>query len=215
MATAGSPKTSRRGDPHQKRSRETVELILTSAAELLEEIGFERLSTNLICKRATLTPPALYRYFPNKYAVLKELGERLMARQNALLQNWTLAVDDLDQLEVQIAQLLEETIRITRETPAGGWIMRSLHATPILSDVRRQSHRRVSQALSRQAIANWPDVDPGDIFLTNRLGVEIGYALVEMVFDEPELDQADLVRKTASMLAHNMRALLRDRIEAA
>ena len=48
---------------------------------MLEEVGFERLSTNMICKRAGLTPPALYRYFPNKYAVLKELGERRFQRE--------------------------------------------------------------------------------------------------------------------------------------
>lgn len=209
MATAPSPKTTRRGAPHQKRSRETVELILSAAAELLEDVGFENLSTNMICKQANLTPPALYRYFPNKYAVLKELGERLMARQNALLQDWKFGDDDLDQMDSQIAALLAETIRVTRETPAGGWIMRSLHATPILSDVRRQSHRQVSQALSKKALDNWPYLDPARVALANRLGVEMGYALVEMIFDEPDLDQTQLVHSTAAMLAHNLRAVLR------
>ena len=207
MTAATSPKTNRRGAPHQRRSRETVELILSAAAELLEDVGFEKLSTNMICQRANLTPPALYRYFPNKYAVLKDLGERLMARQNALLQDWSLGTDDLDKLDSQIADLLTETIRVTRETPAGGWIMRSLHATPILSDVRRQSHRQVSQALSRQTLATWPGLDPARVALANRLGVEMGYALVEMVFDEPDLDQARLVQMAASMLAQNIRAV--------
>ena len=130
-----------------------------------------------------------------------------MARQNALLQDWSLGTDDLDKLDSQIADLLTETIRVTRETPAGGWIMRSLHATPILSDVRRQSHRQVSQALSRQTLATWPGLDPARVALANRLGVEMGYALVEMVFDEPDLDQARLVQMAASMLAQNIRAV--------
>lgn len=208
MTLATSPQTSRRSAARQKRSRETVELILSAAADLLEEVGFEQLSTNLICKHARLTPPALYRYFPNKYAVLKEMGERLMARQNALLQDWKLAAEDLDKLEAQIASLLEDTIRVTRETQAGGWIMRSLHATPILSDVRRQSHRMVSQALSEQVLTNWPALDPTQVALANRLGVETGYALVEMVFDEPDLDQTELVQRAASMLGHNIRTLL-------
>lgn len=214
MTLATSPQTTRRSAARQKRSRETVELILSAAADLLEEVGFEQLSTNLICKHARLTPPALYRYFPNKYAVLKEMGERLMARQNALLQDWALAAEDLDQLEAQIAGLLEDTIRVTRETQAGGWIMRSLHATPVLSDVRRQSHRMVSQALSEQVLANWPALDPTQVSLANRLGVETGYALVEMVFDEPDLDQTELVQRAASMLGHNIRTLLNPRSDA-
>ena len=213
MTLATPPQTTRRSAARQKRSRETVELILSAAADLLEEVGFEQLSTNMICKRARLTPPAMYRYFPNKYAVLKEMGERLMARQNALLRDWTLAAEDLDQLEAQIARLLEDTIRVTRETQAGGWIMRSLHATPILSDVRRHSHRMVSQALSEQVLANWPELDPAHVALANRLGVETGYALVEMVFDEPDLDHAELVRRAASMLGHNIRSLINTQSE--
>lgn len=74
--------------PRQGRAQETFERILSITAELLAEVGIERLSTNLICERAGLTPPALYRYFPNKYAVLHALGERLMGAQNALLADW-------------------------------------------------------------------------------------------------------------------------------
>jgi len=208
MNTAASPKTARRGAPHQQRSRETLELILSSAAALLEEVGFEKLSTNLICRRANLTPPALYRYFPNKYAVLKELGERLMSRQNAILQDTVLDASDLSVLRDQIQHFLSETIRVTRETEAGGWIMRSLHATPILSDVRLNSHRQVSRALSARILDQWPDLDPDRVFQSSRIGVEMGYAAVEMAFDEPDFDQSESLRLAASMLSHNLHELI-------
>ncbi|MEM7328182.1 MAG: TetR/AcrR family transcriptional regulator [Pseudomonadota bacterium] len=202
------PTTERRGAPHQERSRETVELILSAAAELLEEVGFEKISTNQICKRAKLTPPALYRYFPNKYAVLKELGERLMARQNALLRDRPSGDRQSESFESQIKHLLAETIRVTRETPAGGWIMRSLHATPILADVRRRSHRDMARLLTEQSMPIWPGLNANQAFTTNRMNIELGYALVEMVFDEPELDEQELIRQTASMMAHNIELLL-------
>lgn len=210
MAQASTPNTARRNAPHQKRSRETVGLILHAAAELLEEVGFEKLSTNMICKRADLTPPALYRYFPNKYAVLKELGERLMAAQNDLIDDVTLDLSDPAKIETQIGDLLTATLHVTHDTPAGGWIMRSLHATPILSDVRRDSHRRVSQALTDRMVEVWPDLDRKTCYRTNRLGIEMGYALIEMLFDEPDLDHIELIQASASMLAHNLRALLKD-----
>src|SRR3546814_16662718 len=50
--------------------------------------GIERSSNNMIAARARLTPPALYRYFGDKYAVLEALGRRLMERQNAVLDAW-------------------------------------------------------------------------------------------------------------------------------
>jgi AcrR family transcriptional regulator len=52
--------------PSRATGRSTFEDLLSTAGELLSEVGFEGLSTNLICKRAGMTPPALYRYFPNK-----------------------------------------------------------------------------------------------------------------------------------------------------
>lgn len=56
------------------------------------EVGIDRISTNMICTRAVLTPPSLYGYFDDKYAVIEALGERPMARQNAALEDWDRAV---------------------------------------------------------------------------------------------------------------------------
>src|SRR4029453_1683740 len=74
--------------PKQVRSVQTRERLLDVAGELLAEVGIERISTNLICARAGVTPPALYRYFKDKYAVLEALGRRLMDRQNEVLFAW-------------------------------------------------------------------------------------------------------------------------------
>jgi len=199
--------TSKRATPNQDRSQRTMERVLEAAAELLEEVGFERLSTNLICKRAGLTPPALYRYFPNKYAVLKELGERLMAAQNALLDDWNPGSEDM---AAQAEHFLRETLEVTRRFKAGGWIMRSLHATPVLSDVRIDSHRRMAQLMADKALERWPDLDRDAAFSSARVGVEMGYALVEMLFDEPAIDEDAALRNAAQMLAHNQAMLLQD-----
>ena len=67
---------------------QTYERLLDVAGELLGEVGIERISTNLICARAGMTPPALYRYFKDKYAVLEALGRRLMDRQDEALFAW-------------------------------------------------------------------------------------------------------------------------------
>ena len=206
------PNTAKRTAPNQKRSQQTLDRILIAAADLLEEVGFERLSTNLICKRAGLTPPALYRYFPNKYAVLKELGERLMIRQNELLEEWQFDPEDLSGLTAQIEVFLAATIDVTRATKAGGWIMRSMHASPILSDVRLGSHRRVAQQLADRILAAWPTLDPARVFQSTRLGVEMGYALVEMVFDETRIDEAEMISMTAAMLTQNFERLLAGRV---
>ena len=77
-----------RTTPAQSRARRTVESILSAAAELLGEVGVEQLSTNLVCRRAGMTPPALYRYFPDKYAILSELARRLLDAQAEAVFAW-------------------------------------------------------------------------------------------------------------------------------
>lgn len=180
----------------------TVELILTTAASLLQEVGFEKLTTNGICQRAGLTPPALYRYFPNKYAILKELGDRLMDAQNKALEEWTGRFDE-DNIVESIAELLRVTISSTRTQVAGEWIMRSLHASPVLSNVRLQSHQMIAEYLSSWICEEWGKGQKKEVYHLMRLSVEIGHAIVEMVFDETELNEAKIIEDTASLIAMN------------
>ena len=64
----------RKTAPIQDRSRATFTLIIREAGELLDERGIDAFNVNALVQRTGLTPPAIYRYFPNKYAILKELG---------------------------------------------------------------------------------------------------------------------------------------------
>lgn len=62
--------------PRQARSRATIEHVLEVSAELLEEVGLEGFNTNLLATRAGVGTRAIYRYFPNKFAIIVALAER-------------------------------------------------------------------------------------------------------------------------------------------
>jgi AcrR family transcriptional regulator len=176
--------------PLQERSRQTYELILANAAALLEEVGVERLSTNLICKRAHLTPPALYRYFPNKYALLKELGSRLMQAQDEAVFAWIDAGGlDTDTPEAAFASNLAIQTRvtdITRAQPGALWILRALRAVPALRAVRIESRGRVADRLLEALTLRYPSAPPAELRRTVRLNLELAYAVTEMVLEEPD-----------------------------
>jgi AcrR family transcriptional regulator len=65
-----------RKTPMQKRSAETVSVILEAAARVLELDGFEGFNTNAIAKRAGVSVGSLYQYFRSKDALLSGLMER-------------------------------------------------------------------------------------------------------------------------------------------
>jgi AcrR family transcriptional regulator len=62
--------------PQQARSQERVDLILDTAADLIAEIGYEAVTTNAIAERAGISIGSLYRYFPDKDAILRGLSVR-------------------------------------------------------------------------------------------------------------------------------------------
>lgn len=72
-----------RRTPRQRRSQETVEVILQATAQVLAEQGYAKASTNRIAKRAGVSVGSLYQYFPNKDALFQALIERHVSAQNA------------------------------------------------------------------------------------------------------------------------------------
>ncbi len=195
--------------PAQQRATETYEHILAVTAQMLEDVGIERLSTNMVCERAGLTPPALYRYFPNKYALLSELGQRLMQRQNELIPRWitpeVLAGTNAD-LEQALAGLLLDTYRVTKRTPGGVWILRALRAVPSLLKVRLDSHAVVTQAQGHMLSKAFPDVPQKELLLVGRVANDMIYAGVEMLFDVP-LNQRAVANVVAAMIASHVSRL--------
>lgn len=189
--------------PAQSRAAETYEQLLTVTAQILADVGFELLTTNLVCERAKLSPPALYRYFPNKYALLHELGLRLMQKQNALIPQWLTpaAFGSAKKLEDAITGLLLETYEVTRDTTGGIWIMRALRAIPMLQDVRLESAKEVATQVTAELRQAFPKAAKKDLELISRVADSMSYAALEMLFDDPSLDAPAVMRLVAVSLA--------------
>jgi len=190
--------------PQQRRAHSTYDAILEAAGELLAEVGVERLSTNLVCRRAGLTPPALYRYFPNKYALLKELGERLMTVQDEAVFAWQdkLTGDQPGTVEEEAEKLrlIEREVNSrTRRFPGGAWVMRALRAVPTLSDVRIKSREAVAERDFARLAERFPDADRKVLRIAATLAVEVMYTATELVMNQPELD-ADIITEEISYM---------------
>lgn len=63
-----------RRPPRQQRSERRVQEILQKTAQLLEQEGPNRLTTNLVARRLGVSVGTLYHYFPNKHSILHVLG---------------------------------------------------------------------------------------------------------------------------------------------
>lgn len=185
-------------EPQQERSRRTFDALLDAAGELLGEVGIERISTNLICERAKLTPPALYRYFDDKYGIIYALAERLLKRQNVALEAWieNYGGAGLETLSDKLIELLQTMSAITGSQPGAIWIMRALRSVPSMTPVRLFSHNYATDRLTDTYHQYLPHVDRGTLRRRCRLSVEMAYSLDEML-KEDAADQAKLIEDAA------------------
>jgi AcrR family transcriptional regulator len=197
--------------PQQDRAKRTYERILVSAAELLVEVGIERISTNLVAERARITVPALYRYFPNKYAVLNALGAALMDKQNAVFQQWFdkyLGERDPQLLLGNVYELLKATYDVTRTQIAGLQVVQALRAVAPLQEVRLESHRLVSNQFA-MTVAQLLTRPVDELLKTQaRLSIDAGYAIVEMALEDQSLSTDTILREGSRMIQLYWQAVL-------
>ncbi|BFM10893.1 TetR/AcrR family transcriptional regulator [Simiduia litorea] len=198
--------------PQQARAIETYERILRAAAELLEERGVDSISTNNIAERAGITVPALYRYFPNKYAVLYTLGARLMDKQNQVLMTWSsryFKPDNANTLIDNLRELLQQTLDVTLNEPAGLALLRALRALPVMQDVLLESHYTMSQ----WAAEHWAqplklDTHP-DNLRRMRLILQMGTSAIELALEDPDMPTDFALNEATDMLQMYWRKILR------
>ncbi|MEU6219734.1 TetR/AcrR family transcriptional regulator [Streptomyces sp. NPDC047022] len=72
--------TSLRRAPVQRRSAERLTRILDACADLLDEVGYDGLSTRAVALRAGVPIGSVYRFFGNKRAMADALAERNLER---------------------------------------------------------------------------------------------------------------------------------------
>lgn len=65
-----------RNEPVQARSAARLTALLDAAAAVIDEIGYERLTTAMVAERAGASIGTVYRYFPDRIAVLQSLAAR-------------------------------------------------------------------------------------------------------------------------------------------
>lgn len=205
--------TATKQQPQQARAQDTFELILETAGHLLDEVGLERLSTNLVCRRAGLSPPALYRYFPNKYAILRELGDRLMALQDKAVLEWIdeggLATNSFEEEVASNVRLQERVNDITRQFPGNIFVLRALRAIPLLREVRLASSDMVAERIADAMKAHGHPASRERLIASARLTTELAYSAMEMVLEEPDRDARQICTDVSKMIATHYAQLAR------
>lgn len=199
---AGSIDLNLKKRPLQKRAQITYDKLLNVAALLLEAEGVERISTNMIAEHANVTVPALYRYFPNKYALLRALADKLSESQLVTVHKWIASLNHshLSHLIDGVHNLMSHLVAITAEQPGSLAVMRASSAVPILRERRLIANRNLTNLICEWMAPKAPHISTEKIWTKVRMSVEIGYTAIELALEEEIIHRESITDEAASNL---------------
>lgn len=185
--------------PVQERSQKSVELILDAAARLLDEAGLEAFNTNVLAERAGVRVRTVYRYFPNKLAVITAVAERMAAEWDAWLGEFEeLAVPGSD-WRLLWSTYIDRFVVGIRGTPGGLAIRRAMRALPELQAIDRRDNERLARQLAVAFARRGVRLTRRRLVTVAQLLVESAVAALDLALLEPKPTARILIAELKSM----------------
>lgn len=117
-----------RRKPVQARSRERVSAILRHAAEIFNDYGVDGTSMSAIARSSDMSLASLYRYYPNKAAIVKAIAETHVSKMEQALRDRLAATD----MENAVDVLVDLYYDFYRNEPAYSAIWSGVESMPEL-----------------------------------------------------------------------------------
>lgn len=188
-----------RNEPVQARSTARLATLLNSSAAVIDEIGYERLTTAMVAERAGASIGTVYRYFPDRIAVLQSLAARNAERLMGHMAGELVAGRHGSATDAVVA-VLGTTATLFRTEPG----YRSLRIGDVLDLLPPQTeataNAMVADAVTDALVAGYGTANTDEVRLAVGTAVEIIDALVARAF-------ASDAKGDSSLLAEAERAV--------
>lgn len=175
--------------PVQGRSLARVNRMLDACAELVDEVGYDGLTTTLLAERAGVAIGSVYQFFPDKRAIVQALTmrnveayvERLSAKiADGGPSKWWDAVD----------VAMDEYIEMNRTVPG----FRTLHFGDVvdryLLDENRDNNAVIVEQLGNLLVTQFDMTNEPRLTFALSMAVEMADALIKSAFRrEPDGDE--------------------------
>ncbi|MEU2930099.1 TetR/AcrR family transcriptional regulator [Streptomyces sp. NPDC007251] len=189
--------TSLRRAPVQRRSAERLTRILDACAELLDEVGYDDLSTRAVAQRAGVPIGSVYRFFGNKRQMADALAQRNLERYSERVTE-RLKKADRGDWRAAMDAVLDEYLAMKRTAP-GFSLVDFGNQIPVGARHTEPNTRvadRLTDLLSGY-LGRTPDGHLRRVFL---VAVESADTLVQLAFrTDPDGDEA-IITETRELL---------------
>jgi AcrR family transcriptional regulator len=205
MTTSGI--SSVRRTPKQARSAQRLQALLDAAAEVFEEVGYDRATTTEIAQRAHTAIGSLYDFFPNKAAIARQLVERTIADLQTLYAS--ILTEELAWLPLaeMIDQIIDPLLHYQRTHPGFHTLWaRSLEGDGQLQRQRLTLDERLVDWTAAVMALRYPQYDAATTRRRSQVCIRTVQALIPLANTQHPPDGAVIA---------DMKLMLRAYLEAA
>lgn len=184
-----SSTTPLRRQPVQRRSAKRVDRMLEACAVLVDELGYDGVTTTLIAERAGTAVGSLYQFFPDKRAVVQALTQRNMERFMTLAGERMASVDHQHWWDI-VDSLLDIYLQMHRETPGFAKVHFGDVVDTHLLDGAKDNNTVLAEGITA-LLTGHLELTQEQIATPITLAVEASDALLKLAFrNDPKGDQA-------------------------
>ncbi|MEU3227386.1 TetR/AcrR family transcriptional regulator [Streptomyces sp. NPDC006976] len=197
--------TNLRRTPVQQRSAERLARILDACAELLDETGYEQLSTRAVAARAGVPIGSVYRFFSNKRALADALARRNLDSYAERITDRLTAIEATD-WRGAIDAVLDEYLAMKRSVP--GFALVDFGAPAPDEDPADDANQRVAGRLAELLTGHLGRPADEDLLRAVLVCVEATDALLKLAFRTDPSGDGAIVAETRVLVQAYLARLL-------
>jgi AcrR family transcriptional regulator len=197
-----------RRQPVQQRSAKRVEQMLNASARLIDEVGYDALTTTLIAKRAGVAVGSLYQFFPDKRAVVQALTQRNLDRFMAEI-NERLAREDPHHWWDVVDSVLDIYLDMHRTVPGFSKVHFGDVVDRRLLDEGRDSNKVIADSLT-ELVRRYIDTPGEKLLLAITVAVETADGLLQLAFQADPQGDPEIVDETKYLIKGYLASRLGD-----
>ncbi len=190
----------RRQAHRQKRGVLRVEEILSTAGALFAELGYDRVTTNMIAARVSISPGSLYQFFPNKEAIAQafaaDASEHLHQVYDSVLSPEVIALP----LEDFVDTFIDKIVAFNRTYPGYSALGIGATLSPSLALVLAGLHQDILTRQDAMLAALWPQSTKEQRYLPLLVSYRLFLALLPLTLQGDEEHRSAIVREMKAVL---------------
>jgi AcrR family transcriptional regulator len=186
--------------PKQERGERRMQRLLDAAEQTFAELGYKAATTNEIAARAQTSIGTLYRFFPNKEAIVQHLGERYIQEVHALHEKMFQPEVATMPLAEMIDRLVDPIVELKSAHPGLVSLFIGPHAALQIPAEIQILLDESALHIEKLWMRRFPHLNAETCHLYAVISFQIRQTFLSLAFSSPTLSQEQIIKELKTNL---------------